>query len=168
MDWENEISLARLDLDERTIRKGEQIATQVSIASTTEWSPEGRTLAWVVGVNSMFQHTSLVMQNIASGKERRHSLGFKGRHGYHPRWISEDELAFHGSDSLFRIDAKTGEVKESIAVNSTCHDDCAAWFWKNSETGQSALRHPASSPGHSLPMVALPGRKCAVSNSSEG
>ena len=140
VDWVNELNLARLDIDDGVLRKGEQFATQVSIASTVEWSPEGRSLAWVVGLNSAFQPTSLVIRNIGSGKEKRLPLRFQGRHGYHPRWISEEELAFHGGDSeghstLFRIDAETGNVNETIAVNSTCHDDCAAWYWRNLETG---------------------------------
>ena len=140
VDWVNDLYLARLDLEDGVLRRGEQFATQVSIASTVAWSPEGRSLGWVVGLNSTFQPTSLVIRIIGRGEEKRLPLRFRGRHGYHPRWISEEELAFHGADSeglstLFRIDAETGDVNETIAVDSTCNDDCAAWYWENPETG---------------------------------
>ena len=56
------------------------------------------------------------------------------RHGYHPRWISETELVIDGREAgrpaLYRIEATTGAVLETVPIESTCVNECAAWQWQ--------------------------------------
>ena len=139
VDWVNTLYVAALDLQKPALRIATNVTDMVSVSGTADWSPDGRSLAWVEGVNSVYQPTTLVTQNVISGEETRVPLEVKEVHGFQPRWISREKLAFLGRSStgrrtLFEIDAMVGEVRALADVASICSDGCATWYWENGGT----------------------------------
>ncbi len=140
LHWVNDLYLATLDREGGALRSPEKVATRLSVASSADWSPDGRLLTWVRGLDAEYHFRNLVVRTEETAKEVRLPLRIRGRHGYQPRWTSGEELVIHGRDSefrhgLFRIEASTGAVKEVVPVESTCSDECAAWWWRQGGTG---------------------------------
>ncbi len=138
--WVNDLYTATADWEVGTVQALEKVATRLSAASSADWSPDGRSLAWVVDRAESHHFRSLVVRTNETGEEVHLPLRILHRHGYHPRWTSAEELVIHGNNSefhsrLFRIDASTGAVKEVVPVESTCADECAAWRWADGKPG---------------------------------
>ena len=116
--WANDVYLAVLDPVSGKIGSPKKLVSHVGFDTSTEWSPNGQSLAYAWGSGWLYDPFVLGILDIETGKQRRMPLGDFERQGagrFEPHW-SPDGGSFlasargrTGISGLHRIEARTGE-----------------------------------------------------------
>ena len=117
--WESDVYLSVLDTATGGFQPPQTLVSHVGLDTSADWSPDGQFLAYARGRGQGPDPFVIGIHSVGTGEERRLPLGMKinrlGGHAFHPHWSPDGRsLLAQGrsrfGDSLFRIDADTGEV----------------------------------------------------------
>ncbi len=126
--WENDVYLATLDPATSRLRGPTKLVSQVGSRTSTQWSRDGRYLAYALGDGDEDDPFVLGIRSAETGKERRFRLGELGRHGNHgfdPQWSPDGRFIladgrkrdYLQGQSLYRIDVQTGAVTPVVLTD---------------------------------------------------
>jgi len=134
-----ELYLSTLDPATNRLQGPTKLASHGGYRTSTEWSRDGRYLAYAWGRGSAYEPFVLAIRSAKTGKERRlrlDKLMRHGGHGFEPRWspdgrfiladARERDYAGPGMDSqgLYRIDVQTGGFTPLVQTTTTCGSNC--------------------------------------------
>src|SRR6266849_36960 len=134
-----ELYLSTLDPATNRLQGPTKLASHGGYRTSTEWSRDGRYLAYAWGRGSAYEPFVLAIRSAKTGKERRlrlDKLMRHGGHGFEPRWspdgrfiladARERDYAGPGMDSqgLYRSDVQTGGFTPLVQTTSICGPNC--------------------------------------------
>ena len=143
--WVREVDLYLATLDAATdrLQGPKKLVSHVGYRTSTEWSRDGRYLAYAWGRGTAYDPFSLGIRSAQTGKERRLRLDKlirHGGHGFDPRWSADGrfilvdarERDYAGplmdSQGLYRIDVQTGSVTPLVQTTAAIAGiDSPAW-----------------------------------------
>jgi len=117
-----DLYVAALDNATGKLRPAEKLASDVGGMSSTDWSPDGRELAYVVrrgplGTGYVAYSWALVIRSLRTGQQREVPLALSRMKWFQPRWSPDGRwLLASGWDpkgrfGVYLIDVGSGEVK---------------------------------------------------------